>query len=400
MTQVDAPWLHDAAARAVVDALTLAGGPGCVRFVGGCVRDALLDRAGGDVDLATTLRPEQTIAALTSAGLKAVPTGVEHGTVTAVSERRPFEITTLRRDVATDGRRAVVAFTDDWSEDAHRRDFRLNALYADGEGRVFDPVGEGVADARAGRIVFVGDPRRRIEEDHLRILRFFRFFAWFGRGAPDAGGLEACREMADGVDRLSAERISTELLKLLAAPAPVTAVRAMDAAGVLARVLGSPADLDRFEEVAARDPDPLLRLSSLWPDDRALVASAARRLRLPKAAWARLEAAAEPLALDEPTERAARRLVHAAGARAAMDRALKSSDPAAAGVVQRVAARWTPPALPVGGREVARLGVQAGPETGAVLRAFEESWVADDFPLDGVAGRLAAALSAVRGSGR
>jgi poly(A) polymerase len=400
MTRVDAPWLRDAAAQSVIDALAAAGGPGCVRFVGGCVRDALLDRAGGDVDLATTLRPEQTIAALKSAGLKAVPTGVEHGTVTAVSDRRPFEITTLRRDVETDGRRAVVAFTDDWSEDAHRRDFRLNALYADAEGRVFDPVGEGVADARAGRIVFVGEPRRRIEEDHLRILRFFRFFAWFGRGAPDPEGLEACREMADGVDHLSAERISAELLKLLAAPAPGTAVRAMEAAGVLARVLGSPADLDRFEAVLARDSDPLLRLSALWPDDSAFVASAARRLRLPKVAWTRLAAAAEPLDLDEPTEQAVRRLVHAVGTRAAMDRALKSSDAAAAGVVQRVAARWTPPALPVGGREVARLGVPAGPETGAVLRAFEASWVADDFPMDDVDRRLAAALSAVRGSGR
>jgi poly(A) polymerase len=399
MTRIDAPWLHDADARAVIDALMAAGGPACVRFVGGCVRDALLDRAGGDVDIATTLRPEQTIAALKSAGLKAVPTGVEHGTVTAVSDRRPFEVTTLRRDIETDGRRAVVAFTDDWSEDAHRRDFRLNALYSDSEGRVFDPVGKGVADACAGRIVFVGDPRRRIEEDHLRILRFFRFFAWYGRGAPDAEGLEACREMADGVDRLSAERISTELLKLLAAPVPGTAVRAMDAAGVLARVLGAPADLERFEAVAARDPDPLLRLSALWPDDSAFVGSAARRLRLPKVAWARLEAAAEPLALDEPTDQAARRLVHAVGTRAARDRALKSSDPAAVSVVQRVAARWTPPALPVGGREVARLGVPPGPETGAVLRAFEESWVADDFPMNDVDQRLAAALSAVRGSG-
>lgn len=400
MTRIDAAWLHDAAAQAVIGALTSAGGEGCVRFVGGCVRDALLGRAGGDVDLATTLRPEQTIAALSAAGLKAVPTGIEHGTVTAVSGRRPFEITTLRRDVATDGRRAVVAFTDDWAEDARRRDFRLNALYADGDGRVFDPVGEGVADARAGRIVFVGDPRRRILEDHLRILRFFRFFAWFGRDAPDADGLDACRSLADGVDRLSAERVSTELMKLLAAPHPTPAVLAMDAAGVLTRVLGTPADVPRFAATARRDADPLVRLSALWPDDRAFVAAAARRLRLPKVAWARLEAAAEPLALDEPTERAARRLVHAVGARAATDRALKASDGAATEVVLRVAEDWKPPALPVGGRDVARLGVPAGPETGAVLRAFEASWVADDFPMEDVAGRLAAALRAVRGSGR
>ncbi|RZJ27620.1 MAG: CCA tRNA nucleotidyltransferase, partial [Brevundimonas sp.] len=213
-------WLKSSATRAVLAALEASGGPDCARFVGGCVRNALMGRPIDDVDIATSLKPEDTEAAIRAAGLKAVPTGIAHGTVTAVSERQPFEITTLRRDVTTDGRNATVAFTDDWAEDAARRDFRLNALYADGEGQVFDPTGQGVADAAAGRIVFVGDPRTRIREDYLRILRFFRFFAWYGQGEPDVEGLEACRDLAPGISRLSAERVSKELMKLLAATDP------------------------------------------------------------------------------------------------------------------------------------------------------------------------------------
>ncbi|HEV2082470.1 MAG TPA: CCA tRNA nucleotidyltransferase [Brevundimonas sp.] len=398
MTRVDAPWLRDPAALAVVDALTAQGGADGVRFVGGCVRDALMGRDGGDVDLATTLEPPQVIAALGTAGLKAVPTGVEHGTVTAVSAGRPFEITTLRRDVATDGRRAVVAFTTDWDEDARRRDFRLNALYADRNGAVFDPTKEGVADALAGRIVFVGDARRRIAEDHLRILRFFRFFAWFGRGVPDPEGLAACADMAEGVERLSAERISAELVKLLAAPDPVPAVRAMAEAGILSRVLGTEADVARLARVQPLSADPLVRLSALWPDDRALVAEAARRLRLPRAAWKRLEDAAETLPADAADPSAARRLVYRVGAQAGCDRALKSADLTARDSVLDVARSWTPPRMPVSGRDVARLGVAPGPDTGAVLRAFESSWMADDFPPGDVDARLAAAVSAVRGS--
>ncbi|RYG09534.1 MAG: CCA tRNA nucleotidyltransferase, partial [Caulobacteraceae bacterium] len=184
----DQNWLTDPATRAVMGALEAAGGPDCARFVGGCVRNALMGYPIDDIDIATTLRPEETDRAIRAAGLKAVPTGIAHGTVTAVAQRRPFEITTLRRDVETDGRKATVAFTDDWAEDASRRDFRLNALYADASGQVFDPTGAGVADAAGGRIVFVGDPRTRIREDYLRILRFFRFFAWYGRGEMDRAG--------------------------------------------------------------------------------------------------------------------------------------------------------------------------------------------------------------------
>ena len=186
------PWMKAAETRAVMAALEVAGGADCARFVGGCVRNAVIGRPVADIDIATTLTPDRVTAALKAAGLKAVPTGVEFGTVTAVSGGKPFEITTLRRDVETDGRHAVVAYTDDWAQDAARRDFRLNALYADAEGRLFDPTGEGEADARAGRIVFVGDPETRIREDGLRILRFFRFLAWYGQGEPDADALAAC----------------------------------------------------------------------------------------------------------------------------------------------------------------------------------------------------------------
>ncbi|MBX9574276.1 MAG: CCA tRNA nucleotidyltransferase [Caulobacteraceae bacterium] len=381
-----------------MEALNAQGGDDCARFVGGCVRDALMGREALDVDVATRLRPDQVVEAVEAAGLKAVPTGIDHGTVTAVSRGRPFEITTLRRDVATDGRRAVVAFTDDWAQDAARRDFHLNALYADASGQVFDPTGRGLDDALAGRIVFVGDPHRRIVEDHLRILRFFRFFAWFGRGDPDAAGLAACAASAEGVDRLSAERVSTEMLKLLAAPDPTVALRAMAEAGVLQRVLGCTGDLGRLGRVVHRSVDPLVRLSALWPDEPGFVAAAARRLRLPRTAWARLEAAAIPLALEGDADRAARRLIYEVGLETACDRALKSGDRTASEAVLAMAASWTPPRMPVGGRDVARLGVPPGPQTGLVLKSFEADWIAADFPAEGVAERLAVAISRARGS--
>ncbi len=261
----DQPWLTRPATRAVIAALEAAGGPGCVRFVGGCVRNSLVGQGIDDIDLATRLLPVQTMAALKAAGLKVVPTGIDHGTVTAISQRIPYEITTLRRDVSTDGRNATVAFTDDWAEDAARRDFRLNALYCDAEGVIFDPTGAGVEDALAGRIVFVGDAATRIREDYLRILRFFRFYAWYGRAEPDAEGLAACAAEAEGMGRLSAERVSKELLKLLAAPDPRRAVRAMAESGVLARVIAPELSADGlavFEAMVEVSKDPVLRLSA------------------------------------------------------------------------------------------------------------------------------------------
>ena len=251
----DAPWLTAAATRKVMAALEAEGGPDVARFVGGCVRNSLMGRAVDDVDIATRLEPQAVMAALKAAGLKAVPTGLDHGTVTAVAEAQPFEITTLRRDVTTDGRRATVAFTTDWAEDAGRRDFHINALYADGEGRVFDPTGHGLADIAARRVAFVGDAGRRIREDRLRILRFFRFHAWYGAGDPDAAGLAACVEEAGGLGELSAERVSKELLKLLAAPNPVPTVEVMAHTGVLARLLPEAGTLEALRAMAAVTDD-------------------------------------------------------------------------------------------------------------------------------------------------
>lgn len=400
-SMIGQPWLEAEATRAVMAALETAGGPGCARFVGGCVRNSLLGQPVDDIDIATRLKPEETIAALKAAGLKAVPTGVEHGTVTGVSGRRPYEITTLRRDVETDGRRAVVAFTQNWAEDAARRDFRINALYADAAGTVFDPTGGGLADAEAGRIVFVGEPEQRIREDYLRILRFFRFHAWYGRTAPDAAGLAACAALKDGMERLSAERVSKELLKLLAAPDPIATVRAMAGAGVLGQVLPEVSGLELFEAVAARTGDAVLRLSALLPADGALADATARRLRLPNADRERLVAAVDDGAVDVGMEaRAGRAALYRLGRRTFEDRLLRAE--AATGTprddLHALAERWVPPRVPVGGKDVARLGLAVGPATGAVLKAFEDRWIADDFPETGHQERLAALVAALKGS--
>ena len=398
-TLADQTWLTSPATRAVIAALEAAGGEGCVRFVGGCVRNSLMGQGVDDIDLATRLKPEISMAALKAAGLKVIPTGITHGTLTAVSKGAPYEITTLRRDVTTDGRNATVAFTEDWAEDASRRDFRLNALYADPSGTVFDPTGEGVADAREGRIVFVGDPPTRIREDYLRILRFFRFFAWYGRGEPDAAGLAACAALAEGMSRLSAERVSKELLKLLKAPDPRAALRAMQASGVLRQVLPDAGSLETFERMVGLSQDPLLRLSALWPADPARVDAAARGLRLSNPDRLRLAAAAgEALDLDMSAPQA-RAALYRLGRQTFADRVLRAA--ASGGLAAhaapwlRLAETWAIPRLPVGGRQVAQAGLAAGPETGRALAAFEAGWIADDFPTEGHAERLKAVVAAL-----
>jgi len=385
-------WLTASATQAVMAALAAAGGADCARFVGGCVRNAVLGAPIDDVDIATVLTPEAVVRALKAAGLKSVPTGMEHGTVTAISERQPFEITTLRRDVSTDGRRATVAFTDDWAEDAARRDFRLNALYADSDGVILDPTGAGYDDALAGRIVFVGEPEQRIEEDYLRILRFYRFFAWYGRGAPDAAAVAACAALAEGVERLSAERVSKEVLKLLAAPDPRPAVRLMRDAGVLGRILPPSNSVTLFEAMVGVSPDPVLRLSALLPADVETVRASANRLRLSNAQKDRLIAAVRAPLDPDMNDAQARAVIWREGRQAFEDRVRRAW--AAGGQAARMqallalAAEWTPPKLPVGGRDLARLGLKPGPETGRVLKAFEDGWIADDFPDHGHEDRL------------
>jgi poly(A) polymerase len=388
MTDVaGASWLTAPHVLAVLDALEAEGGPDCARFVGGCVRNALIGRPVEDIDLATQLTPERTTLALERAGLRAVPTGIEHGTVTAVADHQPIEVTTLRRDVETDGRRAVVAFTTDWREDAERRDFRLNALYADRAGRVHQPVPGGVEDARAGRIVFVGEPETRIREDYLRILRFFRFGAWYGRDWPDAAGLAACARLKDGLTSLSAERLGKELLKLLAAPDPWPAVKAMEEAGVLARLLPDAGDLQRFAAGSALTADPELRLSLLVGDDPEQVRRTADRLRLSNAQKARLLAAADPeapvrLDMDEGAAAAA---LYQLGAPAFRDKLIRAwarrPEEAGAERLLRFAAAWERPRFPLSGEDALALGA-SGPAVGQALRAVEAAWGAGGFAED------------------
>ena len=402
------PWMTAPETAAVLDALEAAGGAGCARFVGGCVRDSLLrverpwNRDVLDIDIATTLEPTAVVAALEAAALRAVPTGIAHGTVTAISRGRPFEVTTTRRDVETDGRHALVAFTDDWAEDAARRDFRLNALYAERDGSILDPTGHGVADARAGRVVFVGDPDDRIAEDYLRILRFFRFHAGYGRGEPDAAGLEACGRLKAGLAQLSAERVAAELLKLLAVDDPRPAVRAMAGAGVLEAVLPGAA-LGRFDALVevetslTFEADAVLRLGALLPDERGVVQAAARRLKLSNAdrKRERLVAACstpEVEIISWMSPREMRRAIHAIGGQAFKDRAKLAwaADGRTASAPQwRLLTvypdTWTPPPFPLSGEQIKAAGVPEGPMVGRVRREIERWWIDLDFTDDAFA---------------
>jgi poly(A) polymerase len=388
------PWMRAPETTAVLAALEAAGGEGAARFVGGCVRNAIRGEAVADVDIATTLTPDRVSQALKDAGLKAVPTGFEHGTITAVAGGKPFEITTLRRDVETDGRHAVVAFTTDWVEDASRRDFRLNAIYADADGRLLDPTGEGVADARAGRVVFVGDAQTRIREDALRILRFFRFYAWYGREAPDAVGLAACAATKDLVGGLSAERVTHELMKLLAAEDPRAAMRLMAKTGILALVLAEAQGLARFEGLVEIETDQLfqcdaqLRLAALLPDDPTVADAVADRLKLSNALRARLTGALgrEPRIVSWMSPREARRAVYRLGVQPFCDRVLlawAASERHAAAIQWRalipMAQSWPRPSLPLTGAEVMAAGVPKGPLVGEVMREVEAWWIDQDF---------------------
>ena len=387
-------WMTAPATAAVFDALEAEGGADCARFVGGSVRNALVGRPIDDLDIATTLTPDRVTKALKAAKLKAVPTGIEHGTVTAVSDHKPHEITTLRRDVSTDGRRATVAFTTDWSLDAQRRDLTLNALYAGRDGTIFDPTGQGVADARAGRIAFVGEPLQRLHEDYLRILRFFRFYAHFGKGQPDAAALAACAALKDHIDTLAAERISKELLKLLAADDPRPAVRMMTQTGVLEVILKAPANLARFEAMVEVevdqlfDCDPLLRLAALLPDDQIVAGRLAKRLRLANAERDRLIAALAPTPVLKSwmSPREIRREVYRSDMLTFRDRAKLAwaASPRTATTMQwrgmiALAEGWVKPTFPLTGAEVMNAGAPKGPMVGQILREVEDWWIDHDF---------------------
>ena len=365
--------------------------PASTRLVGGCVRDAVLGLPVADVDLATQLTPAEVMRRVAAAGLKAVPTGIAHGTVTVVAPGIAVEVTTLRRDVATDGRHAEVAFTDDWRADAARRDFTINALYAHPASlEIFDYFG-GLADLDARRVRFIGAPLQRIAEDHLRILRFFRFHARFGAGPPDAEGLAACAARANDLMALSRERVREELSKLLGSADPAATVTTMQQAGIFAPILPEArgerlAALVAAEAAAALPPHWLRRLAALLRRDVATLDAVAVRLRLSNAERKRLAAMAGPVAGDR------RARAYHDGVQAVVDRLLLDGE---AGPAAAMAA-WLPPMLPVSGRDLVARGVPPGPEVSRKLAAFETAWVAAGFPADAATvDRLLAAAVAV-----
>ncbi len=379
--------MRTAATHKVMAALTVGGQQ--ARFVGGCVRDSLLGRPISDIDIATPMTPDEVSAVAVAAGLKAVPTGVDHGTVTVVADGQPFEVTTLRRDLETDGRHAVVAFTDDWEQDAARRDFTLNALFADTDGRLFDYFG-GVADARAGRIRFVGDPVRRIEEDVLRLLRYFRFYAQLGTSPADPAALEACRAMAGRIDSLSGERVRVEVLKLLAAKEPIPAWRLMIETGVSQSTIAESGDVGRLTGLLAveEQADPVLRLVALLAGGTEAIARLADRLRMSRAERDRLAALADrgDAVTPEISPPALRRMIYERGSVIVRDLVLLAwaKDPGDDRYrdLLGLAGDWKPPRFPLKGRDALSLGVAAGPAVGDLLKAIEDDWIAGDFQAD------------------
>jgi tRNA nucleotidyltransferase/poly(A) polymerase len=377
MTRLEAPWLDAPATRLVVAALDAAGLGAW--FVGGCVRNALLGAPVSDIDIATDAPPDRVIAACDAEGLQTVPTGIEHGTVTVVVHGTPFEVTTFRRDVETDGRRATVAFGTDLAEDARRRDFTMNALYATPDGDIVDPVG-GLADLQERRLRFIGDATARIREDYLRILRFFRFHAWYADTLQgfDPEALAAIADTLDGLDRLSRERVGAEMRKLLAAADPAPEAAVMDRLGVLSRVLpgADPAPLAplvHLEDALALAPDAMRRLAALGGEDPA------ERLRLSNADDRRRaiiqDSAVEGTAPGEVAWR------H--GAETARDAALVRAALLGAPLPQQMEdaiARGAAATFPV--RAADLMPALTGPALGARLARLEAAWIASDFTLD------------------
>ena len=402
-------WMTAPETRAVMDALKADGGE--ARFVGGVVRNALMHRDVTDVDIATPLWPDDVTRLLQDAGLGAVPTGIEHGTVTAIANGKPFEITTLRRDVTTDGRRATVAFTTDWKEDASRRDFTINALYASADGEVFDYFG-GLADLEASRVRFVGDPVTRIREDYLRILRLFRFHAWYGSGDIDSDALRAAAAEKGGLVKLSGERIQKELVRLLDAESPVPVLRAMAATGILTEILPGALNLARFEKLIEIDrtsffaADALLRLAALLPNDPQVADAIADRLRLSNADRDRLVdlASTNEKIVSYLSIREVRKLLYRLGPERFRDRVRLrwAEDPKDSNAIQwrallAMADAWQRPVFPLSGKDVMAAGVVQGPLIGRILGEVEEWWIDSDFTEDefSLAERLKAVVQAI-----
>ncbi|WP_374610692.1 CCA tRNA nucleotidyltransferase [Sphingorhabdus sp.] len=392
----DSSWLHDPALANVVKALRVDDQP--PRVVGGAVRDALLGIEVADVDLATPLEPLEVSHRLEAAGIKAVPTGIDHGTVTAVADGRTFEITTLRRDVSTDGRRATVEFATDWMEDAARRDFTINALYADPETReIFDYFG-GLADLADHHVRFIGDAEQRIAEDHLRILRLFRFHARFGQGAIDAEALAAAAKHSSKLMALSRERIADELRKLLSVANPSQAVQAMLDAGIFNSFLPEIVPdaghklarlIDREMAVAAT-PSVARRLGAVLPNDSALVEKIAARLKLSN----RLRTELIQLAAHHGSAQSARQLAYSIGIENARDLVLLSFAEDCWRDEVASLQGWNVPEFPIKGGDLIQKGLRAGPVVAKTLQTAEKQWIAELFPAASRAAEIADQLVA------
>ncbi|TGQ71377.1 MAG: CCA tRNA nucleotidyltransferase [Mesorhizobium sp.] len=395
-----ADWLTEKHLQRLLALLT--DGDEAARVAGGAVRNTLIGQPVADIDIATTCLPEETIRRAEAAGFKAVPTGIEHGTITVVAGGKPYEITTLRADIETDGRRAKVLFGRDWKLDAERRDFTINALYAEADGTVVDLVG-GVADIEARRLRFIGDPEARIREDYLRILRFFRFFAWYGEGRPDAEGLKACARLKEGLAQLSVERVWSELKKLLSAPDPSRALLWMRQASVLTSVLPESEKwgidaihgLTKAEKDLGWTPDPLLRLEAVVPPDAARMKLLAERLKFSTAEADRLRhwALAATVASKTTEGELAKRL-YRGDRQGFVDRlrlwlastrvrAVEDNDAMLeAGGFSRLLAfalKWEKPVFPLKGADLTALGAKPGPKLGEILKNLEAEWVEAGF---------------------
>lgn len=396
LSVADADWFAQPATRAVFSALSVDGHE--ARAVGGAVRNTLMGLPVGEVDFATTATPDEVTALARRAGLRSVPTGLHHGTVTVVVGHHPFEVTTLRHDVETFGRHASVAFTRDWAMDASRRDFTINALYADASGRVHDPLG-GYPDVMARRVRFIGAARERIREDYLRILRFFRFTADYGR-APDPQGLAASVAEREGLRKLSAERVRGELLRILATREPMRALTPMSETGLLNGLLGGvtrdahAARLIGIEAAAGLPRDPLRALAALALMVEEDAHRLAQRLRLSNAEAARLASMAAPRPhLPAGAELLAlKTALYRLGPERYRDRVLiawarggEAPDDDARRAQLALPERWRPPAFPIRGEALVAAGVERGPKVGMFLRDLEREWIASDFLLSGEA---------------
>jgi poly(A) polymerase len=379
-------WLKAKPLARIMDAISPQGE---ARVVGGAVRDALLGHEPHEIDLAVNLPPEKVMELLEKAGIKCVPTGIDHGTVTAVVDHQGYEITSLRQDVETDGRRAKVAFTDDWQADAARRDFTMNALYADRDGKLYDYF-DGQKDLAAGHLRFIGDAEARIKEDVLRILRFFRFYAWFGKGEADKTALAACRELKGLIPQLSAERVWRETVKLLTAENPLPAWKLMVSTGVLTECLPEAANIARLEALLKAEakyempPSHLVRLAALLPQDKNAAEKFAARLKLSNREAEKIAVLAPLPALlrGKLDPIPFRRALYEYGADAARDAALLvGADNVSLDLepVLEIAMAWERPSFPVTGSDLLKMGAKPGPKMGEVLKATEEWWMAQDF---------------------